>query len=93
VPHSPRLSIQQADDISNERWVQARSDHGSADETLTAQPLENGIFEIQPNSRRFVMKSFILAAIVALSSLTSLAAVAHADTFTVHGYSGDRYGR
>lgn len=39
------------------------------------------------------MKSFILAAIVALSSLTSIAAVAHADTFTVHGFAGDRYGR
>jgi hypothetical protein len=39
------------------------------------------------------MKSFILAAIVSLSTLTGVVATAHADTFTVHGYSGDRYGR
>ena len=39
------------------------------------------------------MKSFILATIVALSTLTGVVAAAHADTFTVHGYSGSRYGR
>jgi hypothetical protein len=39
------------------------------------------------------MKSFVLATIVALSTLTGVVAAAHADTFSIHGYSGNRYGR
>jgi hypothetical protein len=39
------------------------------------------------------MKSFILAAIVALSGVTAVVATAHADTFAIHGYQGTRYGR
>ena len=48
---------------------------------------------VQPNSRRFVMKSFILAAIVALSGITAGVATANADSFTIHGYQGTHYGR
>jgi hypothetical protein len=39
------------------------------------------------------MKSFVLAAFVALSGLTASVATAHADTFTIHGYEGTHYGR
>lgn len=39
------------------------------------------------------MKSFILAAFVALSGITAGVATANADTFTIHGYEGTHYGR
>ena len=39
------------------------------------------------------MKSFVLAALVALSGIVTVAATANADTFTIHGYEGTHYGR
>jgi hypothetical protein len=38
------------------------------------------------------MKTFLLAALVAAAALSG-AGVANADTFTVHGYQGNDYGR
>ena len=45
------------------------------------------------NSRRLIMKSFIIAALVALSIAGPGALSANADSFAVHGYQGTHYGR
>ena len=39
------------------------------------------------------MKTFILAALVAVSAIATGVATANADTFSVHGYQGTNYGR
>ena len=39
------------------------------------------------------MKTFIRAALVAVSALATGVATANADTFTVHSYQGANYGR
>jgi hypothetical protein len=39
------------------------------------------------------MRTFVLAALVAVSALATGVATANADTFTVHGYQGTNYGR
>ena len=39
------------------------------------------------------MKTFILAALVAVSALATGVVTANADTFAVHGYQGTSYGR
>jgi hypothetical protein len=92
--HSRSTSIPKAHDISVQHRHQAHWRHGSAGtERKPVRPPENETLVAQLNRRRITMKSFALAAIVALSTLTGVVASAHADTFTVHGYAGDRYGR
>jgi hypothetical protein len=39
------------------------------------------------------MKTFILAALVAVSTIATGVVTANADTFAVHGYQGTHYGR
>jgi hypothetical protein len=39
------------------------------------------------------MKSFAVAAIFALSTLTANVATVQADTFSIHGFQGTHYGR
>jgi hypothetical protein len=45
------------------------------------------------NPGETVMKTFILAALVAVSALATGVVTANADTFSVHGYQGTNYGR
>ena len=38
------------------------------------------------------MKTFIIAALLSISAIATVAGPANADTFAVHGYQGNSYG-
>jgi hypothetical protein len=47
----------------------------------------------KPQPQETTMKTFIIAALLSISSIATVGAPAHADTFAVHGYTTNYGGR
>ena len=47
----------------------------------------------KPQLQETTMKTFIIAALLSISSIATIGAPAHADTFAVHGYTTNYGGR